>query len=450
MVFVIAFSLRVFWISQKAGLHVDEGLNHIIYSINRVQIVENYPQNIPLSGRFLKTVTYRNDSTVENLFNHLKIIRDFNAGDTGHMSLYSTIYRLWLFGAGDPLDFKTFVFKGCSLNLVFFSFSFLFMFLLLRRLFGESMLVPFGLCAAFLNTGTISNTLFIRPYALQEMAFVLLTLVFVVFFQKIRQNDKIITPKNFFIIALSGALGLLSGYFVLLYIAILAFALFALSLKPIRYKNIVFLLVSFGAAFLLAITFYKGFFLGFDSSRAKDVMAMMNGQFVLQKLFSALVALFTNLISFVFYLPLAIILAIAGMKKYKEKSLQNSKLPLILFVLALLWAFVVLYAAPFRILRYFMASIPIISIIVPYIFQSLREKPFFVLASIYVFVLGLNSIFPLNVESYDSEPISYSASVPFSAHIENLQKQRTAQCSFKKKPEIPLLTFNSVWHKWYY
>ena len=104
------------------------------------------------------------------------------------------------------------------------------MYKILRRLFNDNILIPFGLLAAFVNTGSLSATLFLRTYEMQATIFLLLTYVCIKFYDNIKSST-FLSKKNFFIAAFVLALTLLTGYMAIFFVALMGVFLICVSVK---------------------------------------------------------------------------------------------------------------------------------------------------------------------------------------------------------------------------
>jgi len=206
------------------------------------------------------------DPSLSAALDTVKRLRENNR-DAPHTNFYYSFLRLWWIGNAGHFDFNSAKWRGCALNLVFFSLSYLFMVMLLKKLFGAENkgIIILGLAAAFFNTGAISNTLFIRPYALQETFFILITLLFLELLRSLRSEASIITPKNLLVCGSLIALTLLTGYFAVIYVLLLWGTLIGIAFRGRKKKTGLFLLTTFAVGVLFALILYpdylKGFFL---------------------------------------------------------------------------------------------------------------------------------------------------------------------------------------------
>lgn len=444
IVFLFAFSIRVFWINQKEGIHVDEGYTHVISSFVGYNWAKDYNYDYLYTGKEIKDITFKNTTSVKQTLKDLAELRRNNDYDFNHSNMYYSLYRIWMMPGSDVLSLKEFVNRACGLNLVFFSISFFLMYKLLRRIFEDKRVVPLGLAAAFLNTGSISNTLFIRPYQLQETIFLLLSLVFVNYYKKILDNENIITIKDFSILTIVLGLTILSGYFSSIYMGILGLILLVLSLKNKNYKNTWFLAGGVFFAMVFTLIIYPAYFKAFVSLRAEQVYSAFNtAEFQFKNIVIYLVGLWNNCVNYLIYFPMLIVLISGFIKRNKE--CKNYKLPLILFLSGLVWYILVMYIAPYKILRYVMPVFPVISIIVPLIVYCAKENIKKILTILCFVLLLINSFMAASKESYDTKfRTSNIRRIPFGAAIENLNIVVHSKSKFVQKPELPVVFVNDM------
>ena len=160
LLFVILLFVRVNNINVKNQLHSDEVFSLMLSTCNNY-----YNQSIPdgdYTGADLKRmITADNEGGIDGAFSDIAQLWH-NNGDAPHASLYYMVLRFALIGF-DSFDVHSLSWRGGALNLVFFAISFLLMYKLLRRLFGDNiLLVLAGLAIAFGNWMSIRNTMLIR------------------------------------------------------------------------------------------------------------------------------------------------------------------------------------------------------------------------------------------------------------------------------------------------
>jgi len=158
-VYALALGIRVYWLSQKEGLHVDEGLTVALACYNDFIVTKNYEYGKKYTGKELKEASLVSSASLKDALADVGSLWKDNR-DPPHTNLYYTFLRLSLAGIKTG-DVRPIIFRGGVLNLLFFTVSFIFFFLLIRRLFPENELLQYAAAfCAFLSTAAISNTLF--------------------------------------------------------------------------------------------------------------------------------------------------------------------------------------------------------------------------------------------------------------------------------------------------
>jgi len=171
-VYALALGIRIFWFSQKEGLHVDEGLTVAISCRNEYFNIGNYENGKKYTGKELKEISLVGSPGLKGALADIRGLWKDNR-DPPHTNLYYTFLRLALVG-NKTGDIKPIIARGAVLNLLFFTVSFIFFFLLMRLLFAGNELLQYAATfCAFLSTSAISNTLFFRPYQIQETLFII-------------------------------------------------------------------------------------------------------------------------------------------------------------------------------------------------------------------------------------------------------------------------------------
>jgi len=403
VVFIVALSLRIYWIEQKQGLHVDEIATHYVGTTDLYSWRDLHDTYHP---KKIETFwhTLQNETDVHKNLKILAGLRKDNHGDITHTNLHYSIYRIWTaFSQKDSFTLKEFIWNGCLLNLIFFSISFIFMYKLLRLVFKDEKYIPLSLAAAFLNTGGISNTLFIRCYALQETMFVIFAYYFVKLWYCVSKKT---TAK--FTIAL--CLTMMTGYFAQIYTGILSIALFIRHAYDAVINNAVknfkstvkaifdrvqFLLYATIFASILCVILYEHYFGYFDTIYTNDIIDNLNNisisHFWMTKI--RVTSLYVHYIIYVVLLPFIIIAAAANSKAKADRVL------LILILLTILWGYAVMHITPHFDARFILAACPIIALLGPYMLSKLSEKVFNPVQIIYVLILFLYAIFPIPQEA---------------------------------------------------
>jgi hypothetical protein len=178
LIFIFAFGIRLYYVFQKEGLIYDEVGSIVIATWNNYCWRVNYDENKIYTGKEIKEITFFTSSSIKQALADVHNLRLYNHNrDRPHTNLHYSCLRLWFAGT-QTSDVQRIIIQGCLLNLLFFSLSFLFLYKLAKLLFTNKWIILLALVVAFLNTGAISTTMYIRMYQLQETLFIILTWLF--------------------------------------------------------------------------------------------------------------------------------------------------------------------------------------------------------------------------------------------------------------------------------
>ena len=441
LVFLLAFGIRLYWINQKQGMNVDEGLSIAISSYNKYMLWnDNYEGGKTYRGKELKTISLWENPSFRNAIGDVYRLYLDNP-DTPHTNLYYSVLRLWFAGRIVD-DYREIISSGTRLNLLFFTISFIVMFYLLRLLFRNTSVVLAGLLLCFLNTGSISNTLLLRPYQLQETALIVATYFCVLYQKKIVDGAVFNRWQDLTLLACVGAFMLLSGYFLLGYAALLG-CLIMLTLLIERKPSQVGFFFAVGLfSIALAQMLYTNYLGGIipSSHGQKALGVLLTFTKTSTNLTQSLTAFWGLMQSHVFYWPIALCLAVAITIQFipatnrmftlrnKENKDHSWYVPLFLVVAALAFSAAVLYLAPFKVLRYIMPVFPVIALSHPLVLHRLKKVPFLVFASVMVAISLVYAVDP--------------------SHIENLSLEKPEIFAFTSRPDVPVLILNKNYWKY--
>ena len=346
---------------QKSGFNVDESLSVAISTGSWIPKLENGEY----FGKEIKEKIYFDDNSISDLWHDLKELWKNNYGDgAAHPNLYYSLLRAWCFDMKTG-DFAWIKSRGIGLNLVFFALGFCAVFILMTKIFSRhSLFVPLFLAFAFCNSAGVTNSIFMRPYALQEMLLLVFTLNCFVFY-KLRfssTKEAFKTHKFFFAwFIFATALLCLSHYFSLFFVA---FAFIFLAI--ISRKNIFPLSVVMICSLIIAQVLYLGYFSSlFDSYRAKESVEklLLLGNFWqnLNLTFGIgadiITEHFYNLYGFII-ICVAFGTAIYFRRDFIAESRQNFIFLFGFFIIGVVWFWLIFFVAPYKDLRYVMPIFP--------------------------------------------------------------------------------------------
>mgnify|MGYP006907953619 CR=1 FL=1 len=429
VVFILGLFARIYTITLKTDFHQDEVLSVILSNYSEYGWTKLPEKNRVFTGKDIKRMMLWNDSSLKDMFSDIWNLYLYTRDDS-HSNLYYSILRASFAGISD-FDIKQTIYRGCSINLIAYCLSFFFMFKLLALLLKKQSLIPFGLFVAFMNTGAISNVAYLKPYNLQEVAFIIVTYYFI----RLLRGENL----NFLKPALSIAFAFLSGYYSIIYVGILAVVLFIKNLD----KRYLFKIA--GLSLIFTTIFYPGYFLGLISYRATETIERFSGN----NLFYSFLGLPYLYLKYIFSLSLIIYLVYLLVKISRQKLLvdNESKDIILLFVIGLVWSAIIMFIAPFKVLRYILPVFPILALIIPYIVSYFDKK----LLPI-IIILGIVCLnFVIAVGFYKNPKIGRY--IPFISNLEFLKNNKTSNYLFKEdllkpvfivKPKDENLTIGKV------
>ncbi|MDR2576176.1 MAG: hypothetical protein LBC52_07020 [Treponema sp.] len=445
-VYALALGIRVYWLSQKEALHVDEGLTVAIACYNNFFISANYEQGRQYTGKELKEASLVSSSSLKDALADLGSLWKNNR-DPPHTNLYYTFLRLSLVGIKTG-DVGFIIFRGGVLNLLFFTVSFIFFFLLMRLLFAENELLQFSaVFCAFLSTAAISNTLFIRPYQIQEMLFIIFCYYFVLSlgWKKYFIHEKKIhvgVLKPVLIMSLITGLTLMTGYYAVIFIGL--FGLYAIyqQCKNKTFAEIPFYFVILGLGLLIAQILYPKYLSGFFSYRGTETIRTLSrditgnikssvitaGSFLHKHFFS-----YPVITVCVFCFAFMVVLLVRGQKlsgliqKFRDEKMSAAqKNAWYIFAASVVYLFFVMILAPYKVLRYCMPVFPFFIILPAMLINSIGTRSKKIAAMIL-----LCGCFAFNAAR--------------EINIENLFRDKQNQYVFTENKDTPVYVINAGW-----
>ncbi len=384
-VFLLISSVYYFWTTQKRGFFTDETLSikdtNIADGISKYKTDKNalIPKGI-YTGKELKCMYLWNDSSIKDVFRDIKYLYIKNENRV-HTNLYYSILRLWFVGVDfNNLDYS--IKTGITLNFIFFCFAYFFMYKLLAIIFdSKSLYIVPALLIAFLNTGTISNFIFMREYFMQMMFFIILTYFILKNIKSYKENENY-NLSNSEILKISAIIALTnnSGYFSIFYVILLLlyFAYYPLSRKDVKMLNS--LIKTFVLSIIFTLIIYPLYFTGFFSHHGTEIYDKFGTEhYFINGILLTIDNAFFQFINYIFYYPVILLLFILIFIPLKQKK---NKEYYILFLISLLWLFLTIFFVredkEFN--RYIIAILPILSIFCIYLCKDkLYEKVFIVL-----------------------------------------------------------------------
>ena len=379
LVFCLAFSMRIYAINHKTTLYYDDPYSFIASTPNNLSPDGTFFKYYWSDLRFktgknhnayeAKKALFESKSDLKSIYKDLKTLHNYTI-DPQHPNLYYSILRIWAAGV-DFTNPKAVIVRGCSLNLIFFMFSFFFMYKLLSLIKNDKKFIALGLFFAFVTTGSISDSLLIRPYPLIETFFTFAIYVFAVIYFSVNKNINF-SIKKIVLYALGISAFLLSGYYSLL---LLVLTYLIISIRCLKYKDIkifktyfIILTLSFVITLLFCPMYFENFKIIEHMNATTSSVTIWNiidiwqyGLFFVGKLIEFLYY------NFGFYIILYVLMLI-GISVFGNNRLSSDEFEkfIIIFSTALSWAYLIVIISPSHELystRYFLACFPTLSIL---------------------------------------------------------------------------------------
>ena len=420
LLFVILFVVRTNSIRLKSQFHSDE-----IFSVMLSTCNDYYHSPLPngeYTGEDLKGLIVKdNEGGLSGAFSDISQLW-INNGDAPHASLYYMVLRIALIGF-DSFDIHELAWRGGILNLMFFALSFFFMYKLLRRIFGDKLiLILCGLALAFGNFMSIANTLLIREYQMAETGIIILTLIAVNLVIAFRENQQVSKLK--YVLGFGGIIAYVVslGYFNAIYVSLLGIALIVAAFRYNRKNWIPLFFLSALIAVAVAYALYPGFFNFLIHESVHKTRAFTSVKNIWSYLFGRdIIMNFFTIYGFVIFVVILIGVLVSKERKNILKSDKFLWLPMIV----LLSMVIILYASVLKMPRYYYPLLPVLALIVPQLISHLPKSCsgyFDVLVVSYFAIIVC--VFPVRV-NYQWKPLSKELN--HKAQIFNLNPNEVVQ-----------------------
>lgn len=427
IIFIILFSLRVCAINNKTAFFFDDPASLCVSTPNNLyedgskvkygwaDLRFDYEKNYNVLS--IKKVLFESKADIKSIISDLKFLHN-NTLDRQHPNLYYSILRIWTAGM-DYTDNNIIKWRGCSLNLIFFTLAFFFMFKFLNEIKPDKKFIALGLFFAFVTTGTISNTLLIRAYPMMEAFFIAVLYIFVVLYKSIGKNASF-SFKRLCLYSLILSIFLLTEYYSLIFIAgiFLVLSYKCLIERDINsFKRIILMYIF---AFLAVLLFCPIYFENFkfiehiqESKEASNIWNFLDfhyyGMYVLENLSKYV---YNNIIFYMLLLGL-IVIGLPVLSK-NEFGKGETKIFFKIFSLVALYAYLICSIAPFHedvAVRYIIITFSVFGLLIAYFVYHLRA--FFMV--IMIIVTFLSSLFPVcyDINMYNSKYKNFGIMVYF-------------------------------------
>ena len=379
---ILLFSLfvRIYWASKQEGMYWDEyySLSAANYKVFAIEDKINNYKNVK-GFDILKDLTFDN-SSMEDCINDIKrLYKDTN--DPFISNLYYTLLRLAFIGR-EAVDIKNIIITGTILNCIFSIISFIFLFKILKLIFeNKNEFIIFPLLIFSLSPISISFSMFLRAYQMQETFFIVITyfVLNTIYYNKYSILNLILTS----IIAGIGYLTLYSSLLFILILSAMLFFNYCLNIDKLEflknkyailnpllkiksYKIIIYYALAFISALFVSRILYNSFFASLfnANNRASSSLAFSG------KLFNYINDLaFDGLL--IILLALFVFILISKIIKKKDLNIiaEKSKFKLLIFIILLGLIFAILgdLTSPYKLERYSASSYIFILFFIPLI-----------------------------------------------------------------------------------
>lgn len=360
LVFLLALGVRLYWVSQKTGFHGDE-----LTSLSIVwDGVDGQGNLMHDAHRVYTSDELRHFFTDETGgWNGLK--QDLNAlwhdnQDVPHASLYYMLLRCALTAVTQPSP-EAVIWWGCALNLLFFTVSFFTAARLLCERSGRRMWPVFALALAYLNSIAVSNALFLREYALAEMAVVVLAYCVLHLYDRIGDGRPLFRPLTLLGTVGAVALALSSGYVNTLLVALWAVWLTVRAYRCDRLRTAAVFLCTVGVLSVAACwAAYQGFFNYVLDPRIERTSEKLQTYSFFAELWMTVKGTARLLILRVLT-PVGTALAVVGLLlTVQRKRFWNGGFPWGMWLGLCLWVAVYMFVVPWKDERFLAPGLPLL------------------------------------------------------------------------------------------
>ncbi|MBO0282896.1 hypothetical protein J0S27_21155, partial [Escherichia coli] len=209
LVIITLMIVREGYLFERESLHFDESLSLSISSYSndgfRTQIKEG-----EYTGNDIRRIMWENKFTpLETTINLWQDNRD-----PPHSNVFYTLLQLWNRVPNNSI-YSAIPLWSAQLNILLYALSALSLYIFSLLLFRKTFLSIAIVVISGMASQSISNTIFIRPYQLQDLMFVIYTTLLFISSTKKSNNNSFI-----FLFTLTTAITALTGYFAIIYIAL--------------------------------------------------------------------------------------------------------------------------------------------------------------------------------------------------------------------------------------
>lgn len=407
VIFCLALGLRLYAVAQKDFIHHDEPFTFFNSTPSNILPDDNktfkkgwnyyfIKYNKEYQTKDLKKAFFGSDKSLKALVKDLKMIRSQNI-DSSHPILYYSVFRIFNTGF-DGNDWHEGIMRGCFLNLILFTLSFFFLYKLLNTLFPNDLkMIALGLFFAFCNTGSISNTILLREYAIAELFFNLSVYILARIYIKNISNNEKLSVYNYLLYPLVFALLAQTGYFSFIFDLILVATLLLLALFNKKFKFLFNIIILSLLTFAWIIIIYPNYF---DSLLNNEHIGRIS-----TNVNNGVSFWFFYLINYVDYLfyKLFIIITLIFYMFAHNKAFKNLNLLCLPIIPIFIWNISIITICSMIDLRFIAPSYPILALICLFFIYPLKRKIIYLL----LFLYFESTIFSLCYNDFRYSKINY-------------------------------------------
>lgn len=409
LILVFALFIRIYYALQDEAYYHDEYASiwfsnvAISYwhpeSFTFTLINEELEYDRVYSGKEIKQKYYYNDASVKDALNDIVSLYK-NTNDPQISNVYYTLLRLAFIGR-EASSITNIILTGTILNSIFYIISFYFLIKLLKLLFkNNNFIILFTLLCISLLPSSISFTMFLRPYQMQESFFI----VFIYLVLNTILNKKY-SIKNFIIIAIITGIGYLILTSSIVFVLCVSLVIFFYYLydnynyfksiknskdkikliyqRTMEDKSLIYFAPAFFLAFLVSFIIYPNFF---------NMLTQNTGRIGYIEILNVSV-LFTYLNIYLFITPANIVIfALAIATNIKFTKIKKYLPQLFIIISAILFYIMAAMTAPhWPLPRYAIAVHPLLFLVIPTLLLYVDNKKIKIM-----FIIIISTIYIIN------------------------------------------------------
>ena len=396
VILALGIGIRWYWAEQKEGMHMDEISSFCLADgADGAYVASIYApeeQSRMMSGLELKKFFFLHGESWSDVQADLCSMHH-KMGVNDHTNFYYSILRVFFAGV-NTTDVKEIMLRGIALNLIFFIASFFVFWRILKLYYADSqMLIACALTSFAFLPGAVSDALFIRPYELQMLTVFLLAWWLSKVSLAMADGSWHYNLRNFLLTSMFIALELWTGYFMVLFVALLGAFLLLEAWKKGQLKVCFAYAAGAGVtALLICWLCYENFFIGFQGDGRIAEKLLSDG--ALERVWQSVLAWKSLLLHYTMSKYVLVVLFLAAILGWRHAR----RIPFIVLP-ALIYTLIVMLFAPYLCNRYMVAVTPLLLLLIPAVLSWVRRSRIrLALSIIIVSIYGTMSVRECNIE----------------------------------------------------